>query len=248
MKKTLLALAILAGLFNSAVADTTILSDSTFYNADWSSISLIPNPGEAPGVLNFNQVASGGNSGSYMQLNVSQTNPYSINGVYVINSGVFSSALIWNPSIQGAISSIAITFDAMGLYSSGGSYFAPMLIQNGSMYTDDYVDPFIHGLSGWVSHSGAAILPGDIVIDRGYDISTGNLNYQALDLSATGGLISFGFGVKEGSGGIITNSVGVDNFSVTITTGAVPEPSSYALFGLGALVLVIVATRRKQKA
>ena len=51
MKKTVLILALAAGLFNSAVADTTVLSDATFNNADWSSLSLIPAPGEAPAII-----------------------------------------------------------------------------------------------------------------------------------------------------------------------------------------------------
>ena len=37
-------------------------------------------------------------------------------------------------------------------------------------------------------------------------------------------------------------------FNYYLVTQSVPEPSTYALFGLGALALVIAATRRKQKA
>jgi hypothetical protein len=60
---------------------------------------------------------------------------------------------------------------------------------------------------------------------------------------------SYGFIINvNASGGAFGNiSVGNIGSSLTAQLTSVPEPSTYALFGLGALALVIVA-RRKQKA
>ena len=175
-----------------------------------------------------------------MQLNVSQTSTNSGGGSDIFG-GIQSSALTWNPSTQGAITALDISVDWKGLSTGGSSYLNVYIFQNGLVYIDPYNSPFVGGLTGWNTQTGSAISSGDINFAFGADAS-GSRNYTPLNLSATGGLISFGFGVSEGSSGVISNSIGIDNFSVSVTT--VPEPSTYALFGLGALALLI-ATRRK---
>ena len=234
----LLVLALLFGRSGRVIANTTTIADTTFNNADWSSFSVIPAPGEAPAIINFNQVASGGSSGSYMQLNVSQTST-DIGGGSDIFGGIQSAVLTWNPSTQGAITSLDISVDWKGLSIDGSSYLNLFFIQNGLVFVDPNNFTFVGGETEWTSYSGSAIYPGAVY--RGYH-ADGTYETSSLDLSATGGLISFGFGSCEASSGVITNSIGIDNFSVSVTT--VPEPSTYALFGLGALALLTVAKRK----
>ena len=237
----LLVLALVFGRSGRVIANTTTIADTTFNVSDWSSFSVIPAPGEAPAIINFNQVASGGNSGTYMQLNVSQTSTNSGGGSSVFG-GIYSSALTWNPSTQGAISSLNFSFDWKGLSADGVGALELFYIQNGLVYTDPINFTFVAGETGWTTYSGSTIYPGAVY--RGYHLD-GTYEASPLDLSATGGLISFAFGDSEASSASsVTNSIGIDNFSVSVTTSAVPEPSTYALFGLGALVMVIAARRK----
>ena len=236
----LLVLALVFGRSGRVIANTTTIADTTFNVSDWSSFSVIPAPGEAPAIINFNQVASGGNTGSYMQLNISQTST-DIGGGSDIFGGIQSAVLTWNPSTQGAITSLDISVDWKGLSIDGSSYLNLFFIQNGLVFVAPNNFTFVGGETEWTSYSGSTIYPGDLY--RGFHLD-GTYEASFLDFSQSGGVISFGLGSCEARSAAITNSIGIDNFSVSVTTSAVPEPSTYALFGLGALVLVMAARRK----
>lgn len=141
------------------------------------------------------------------------------------------SGFSWTPVTQGAISSLAIAYDANW---QGGSFSgdtrigtSALLRQGGTLFTARYSEV---RTSAWQTFAGP-IAPGDwctLVSCVG----------AKPDFSATGGLIEFGIATSNNCPGCSkTLSGGLDNFSVNLVAAPVPEPGTSALSALGLLAL-----------
>lgn len=219
-----------------------VLSDTTFNNSDWSSVSLPSSTGGTAGGISFGQINSGGNPGSFMSISVSQQTKNVGESNYALFAAIFGSLLEYNPSTQGAITSVSISVDLEGLTSSDNSYVEPFFEQNGDYFYSVSPLIFLTGSSGWITYSGT--IPsgsiGDYNADEKYP--DGSLNF-----TSSGGLITFGIGVGETSGSPIANVFGVDNIKYTLTTIPIPEPSAYGMLSLGIGLVCFGWRRRKQR-
>jgi hypothetical protein len=241
--KTLVFLGTLVMLLPQAQANTTVLSDSTFSNVNWSSVSLLQF-GAPAAVVSFGQVGAGGNPGSYMAFSATQG---ALNSIpqYNIVAGILGIALLqYNPSTQGAITGISFSTDLEGLSPSAGCFVNPFIEQNGKYFVTGQASTYVSGTTGWATLSGAISNPATAFScynALGQQISGG------LDLTSTGGAITFGIGVEEGSGAPIYGNFGVDNISYTLTTtDPLPEPSTYAAAVMGFGMLVGIQQLRKR--
>ena len=117
-------------------------------------------------------------------------------------------------------------------------------IQDGQNAGDGFYDssstPLLYGalIDGVLSY-------GTTGENTGVDESTGG--YWAARFNAGGGNFNYGYvQVDVTSSGMTFGMAGVETTpNVAITAGAVPEPSTYALLGIGAMGLLMVLRRKK---
>ena len=75
-----------------------------------------------------------------------------------------------------------------------------------------------------------------------YSDGSGNTNYGWVEFSST----STSLTIQEAAMNTVANqSITVGAFNQSIPQGAVPEPSTYALFGIGAIGMLMVMRRKK---
>jgi hypothetical protein len=134
-----------------------------------------------------------------------------------------------------------------GFYFSGFSNF----VSTGQSYYDGYFDTY--SITSSLLQLGS-VVDGSTPFNSGYNYLDGNpftgTIYEGFKREIQGNTY-YGYIQGTGTGGtewtlnsISFNSTAGASITVVDTTAAVPEPSTYALFGLGALALV-VAYRRK---
>jgi hypothetical protein len=222
-----------------AAPASTVFTDGIFNNADWS-LTTITNPAGAGSTVGANQIATGGNPNQYRIVfhTLQITAPNSL----VV--GVHMNALsFYNPSTQGAISTINYSEDSINLINQGGGGQATGLaiIQGGNIYVQRnpiLTMPF-SGFSTWTANPAPGLVASDLyLIDNAGNFFAGS----NPDFSASGGPMQFGFYRGNSSGNVSSGSfiteAGIDNWRVEI----VPAPGVAGLMGLGALV----ATRRRR--
>lgn len=220
------------------------LSDSTFNTTDWTSFSLSTPSG--PASLSISQVTTGGNPGSFMDVTVGAPAGETGDVSYYINAGLTSSALVYDPSTQGTITSLSFSF-SLEEQSGSGSFVSFYFEQNGIYYTLPltyfYVaDIGLNGTTSWQTYSGTVSdfsltnLAEDHVALIGYDAS-GAETTTPPDVSSTGSPIEFGIGVDEQTDNP-ANTFGLDNFDVTINPAPEP-PAALLMLATGALGLLV---------
>ena len=131
---------------------------------------------------------------------------------------------------------------AVGLYTdnagSVGSLIGSLTTDQTSFFTNPYGGPF--SFQNILFTNNAITLAASTT----YWVGVSNLNTDA-DIFWEGltGIVATGAGTYGAS--LLNNSPGgYSPLNVTVTGTAVPEPSTYALFGLGALALVVAYRRR----
>jgi len=211
-----------------SVADTITFEDQTFDDTDWNGVVVAGPAGGQTAV----QIADGGNSG---------TTPDPFRAVTTnTNSVVFfssaNSANVYDLS-AGAINSIDFSIDFKNISFFGqGQAVTSGIEQNGIFYR---ASTSITGPAGfnWMTDTKTGLTAVSFIR---MDSVAGN-----PDFSTSGSPITFGF-VTANSGGN-TIQVGYDNWSTTLTTASdpVPEPGTFALFGLAALGAYVIRRRRK---
>ena len=87
-------------------------------------------------------------------------------------------------------------------------------------------------------------MSGNVLVNRGINSFYGGLptdpaSYSQIYVTSSNGISHFEFTYAGAAGG-----VSIDNVTVTTKQSAVPEPSSFALLGLGGIGLVIAGYRR----
>jgi hypothetical protein len=97
-----LAVGLVLGVARQTANADTIFSDGTFNNADWNNTKILDTAGNAS--FSAFQVATGGNPGSFQETN------QSLNQGWIVVSHL-NSGFIYDPSVQGAITSIDFRSD-----------------------------------------------------------------------------------------------------------------------------------------
>jgi hypothetical protein len=202
-----------------------IVSDGTMADADWSASIIFEDAVGTP-TFSAGQVAAGGNPGSYRSV----THNWTGTGNIVV--GHVRSGASYDPSAQGAISSIDISFDDRFFDFPGGgaSTFAvavlPMIVQGGTYYQGTYS---ISTANAWVSRAFIGMTASSFVKSAG----AGPLN---PDFSSSGSAITFGYLTGNGSGvlnAFSTTTSGVDNYAAVVNQQSAPEPAAALLVTLG---------------
>lgn len=200
---------------NTALATGTIfLSDQTFAPTDYTEVFTFNTGGQF-----FTQDSTGGNSG---------TNPDPFRRVRTTTNAAVSLAhlnttLVLDPAIT-PVESISYTIDARAISAFGqGMGFGLAASQGGVVYL---ADNHITGSSGasfaWNTFGATDLLADAFVNPNGP---------EAIDWTANGSPITFGFYTANSSGNGIT--VGYDNLNIEATV--VPAAPVSALLALGGL-------------
>jgi hypothetical protein len=233
----------------ASAAEAVTFSDSTFADSDWSA-ALIFDSTTSGASFSAMQVGTGGNPGEFRATTHDWTGP---GGLAV---GHFQSGAAYDPTLNGQIVSITVSFDLLFLGGSTGTSqvgHGVLLEQNGSLY--------LSGPNGF----GVALGPGNGLPGAWMPFAFSGLtasDFQRLsgpgpaapDFSSAGGLIRLGYFTTNGSGPTVSTRSGIDNWSFTIVSGAIgPGPASeiptlspwlLALFGFALAGTAIFLIRR----
>ncbi|QDS91816.1 PEP-CTERM motif protein [Roseimaritima multifibrata] len=145
----------------------------------------------------------------------------------------------------------------VGLWTGGGSLLASTFVSNGST-----IEPSTSGFGNWLITDIATLNLGlgDYVIGGVQPNSTGGdlLRFPATATTISG--IVFGVPIQHfgngltltmpnftGTGTGTTGIIGALGPNLRLSTAAVPEPSSLALFGIGACVACVGTARRRRR-
>lgn len=211
-------------------------SDGNFVN--WSHESFISG---SQSTVTATTLGSGGNPDAYLQLD------FRFNGIAGIQSFSWFNGAVYDPSSQGAISTLDIAQDRKTFSATSGTGFSNAIQpvwavrQNGKRYI---AFTTVSNLGTWQSFAFSDVTAQHFAEVLGVNSSNPNwLNPSSKpNFSASGSTIEFGFHV----GGVGTNAfmvTGLDNYSVTINT--VPEPATSAMIALGAFMFRLRLRRNK---
>ncbi len=238
------ATAIALSLLSAPTARAQSFFDGSF-DAGWSRVQVVKHSCCDDGDAWTTDAAPGGNTGAYRRA-------YDL--VYYGYSGnAHISPFGWNPSTQGAITGLAVSYDYRAI-GSADMAFLTIVRQGGKYFVSPNATDFnvASDWQGWRTMTNASeSLSGwcQIYAAFGYrgDYSCGAAR---LDFSATGGLIEFGVETaNSGEGSYYGAEGGFDNFSVGITAvSATPEPATVVLLGSGLLVVTGIIRRRRAAA
>ena len=228
-----------------AWADTISFSDTEFANGDWTQVEEADTASSA--TLTINQNSSGGNPGAYQRGTHTWTAASSVVYVHLFSPSGGASV---DPSL-GAITSIDFSFDANVFLPLPTSTFDPavgfrfVVEQGGNYYIND--SGLVTSQSeGWETHSLSGLSAANFIALNGTGGATLGDN---PDFSIGGGAVQFGYVTSNTANQAFENEWGVDNWSVTVntegtSTNPIPEPGTYALFGM-ALIGYGIYRRRK---
>ena len=206
----------------------------------WTTSTIVSSGGGASSA----PLAVNGNPGAYLS-----TSDFVYGGY---TSGAHVSPFSWNPSTQGAVTSLSVSYDYTA--TNNAMAFGTLVRQGGLYYwglaagDQQVANPG----TGWWSFSN----PNEPLAASSWCQVYGSFytSYTCgagqLDFSATGSQIDFGV-YSANSGYIYTADGGIDNFHVDLTYAgqndvvATPEPSSIVLMMTG---LAGIAVRRRRRA
>lgn len=241
MKCAFAGAAVLATLSISTAAHAAIVSDGDF--SAWSSFYFVtddpyvvsPGPNTSNGTTT--RVSTGGNPGAYLQAVDTFTT-----GDTIWTGGI-KNDYSYNPAVDGAIATLSVTADVRQITNNGSSAWQLVVEQSGQRY---YSYPWA-GFSGstWL-HVTASDLSATSFSTNPWSGYLGILpSANHPDFGTTGAPIQFGFmfGNRVLGNGTLTNTLGLDNFSV-VTTSPVPLPTAVWLFGSGLLGLIGIGRRK----
>jgi hypothetical protein len=216
----------------------TVFTDDTFNDADWTA-SIIFQDGQTPS-FTATQISSGGNPGAYRQ--VQHTYGGLVNNGSIVVGHLMDGAT-YDPSIDGAVSTIDFSFDLI-LFDGGDSRtvaYGGLILQNNSYYSGGYTTTStVPTTNVWESNSIEDLFASDFSLVMG-------AGPAQPDFSSSGSIIQFGYfsGNSTFPATQTTTLSGIDNWSTTINPSIVPIPPALYLFGTGLLGLIGMAKRKK---
>jgi hypothetical protein len=240
MKKILFFAALISSSTFNTNANAAIIQDGDF--AAWNSFSFVTDdpfvPGSPPNVSTGNvvRVATGGNPGAFLQATHTFTT-----GDKIWTGGI-KIDFTYDFAVEGAIQGISVTADL--LHPPGGATAWQLVVeQGGQRYYSFPFGAFSQNTWSTVSASNLAAIDFDTNPWAGNggilpDGNTPNFGSAAAPLS-----FGFMFGNRIIGNGTLTNTVGLDNFSVSTT--AVPIPAAFLLFGSALAGLSIFGRSKK---
>lgn len=248
-------------LAGTAHATSLVVGDMT--EVDWAAI-LVNNTNSVTEVRTV--VASGGNSGSHLQLGVSKSgydSPIESDGNQYTPGATLAmiyQAAAWNPATDGVLTSLNISFDAARLESSysnnSGGFLTAAVEQNGRIY---YLWDSMVSISNsqWQSFSFSSVDSSKWLSLNADFVSQGIFSADQPDFSS--GVLRFGVGYVAYNQCYVScdgfnGKVAVDNFSVSVNGVApaaispVPAPTAIWLYATGLPFLGAVMRRRRRGA
>ncbi|MFN0012693.1 MAG: hypothetical protein ACKVS8_13730 [Phycisphaerales bacterium] len=204
----------------SSAAIVPLLNDTGMPLANWSAAAINTTGGFGFSVSN---PAGGGNGGAYRGITHSSTAGFAQGTV------IHTHALGWNPSTQGAITTLDMRVD-VNCFNGGTSAavgFGLVVVQGGSVFFGPTFTAL--SFSGWRTDLQATGLTA---------ASFNSAIATNPDFTAGGSAIAFGFFSSNGtaSGVPIASTSGADNFAVVLDV--VPAPGAAALLAAAGMVSV----------
>ena len=219
----------------STTAQAQSFTDGAF-TTGWTQATYVNPYGCSGGSLN--PVSSGGNPDGYLHVS-----DYSCGFVHNANLSPFT----WNPSTQGAITSVSFYSDVS---AAGAMAFLTVLRQNNSYFVRSLT--YAYAADGWLAFNAPETNTAWCNLYATWSAG-GNFNCGAaqVDFTTTGGTIEFGIASANSGGSAYSADGGIDNFNVTLTTipavVAAPEPASLLLLGTGMMGMLGVVRRRHRR-
>lgn len=239
----------LLGLFavsGGASASTIVFSDGTFAPGNYSTaFTYLQNPGSDSAT--WSQCASCGNPNQALQLIIDEpTGGGAFNSTEVL-TGILNTTFTYNPSTQGAITSIGASVDkdfTVNITLGFGNTFRPMIEQDGNYYVAGIAGPVLNGpgSTGYVTISNANLFASSFLQVNPMTgvIGTANPNFA-------GDPMTFGIAQLLAASAIsgTTATLDYDNLDITLTTSSAPEPAPLWTFfaGLSALTIGVMLRR-----
>jgi hypothetical protein len=205
-------------------AGTLTFADGVFSPSNWSLAEYQVQNG---GTASASQILTGGNPNEYRQVNIG-VNAGSNTAVAAFS---LDNQAQYTPSVQGAITSLTYAEDHNALATAGQEY-GPAVIQDGILF-------YGYGGAGVTSNAWqpAAYTSFNSSNITSFLDSTPNPNF-----TSTGDPIEFGFvSIDNTFATSYSTTDDYDNWSITLTTSAVPEPASVTMVMLTGILL---ASRR----
>ncbi len=231
----------------SLLANVIVFSDGNF-NTGWSSTTITDQNTTGTTTYVTTNPSTGGAPNFFRQETHTAVRDSGAPSLAALHFGNFNSAANYNPSAAGAITSLSFSYDLLhiadtipGLQQIIVGY--GLLAEQNGRYYRAYFGDFGPVGSSWTSFSHLGLTNSsfhEIFNSGAYPHFNSSSN---PDFSATGSNIRFGYVVANGFSGSVNGNTGIDNWNVTITNNAVPEPATFAFAGAG--LLGIACLRRR---
>lgn len=239
-------LGLIVGAPTSASATSVVFTDG-----DFSNFSTTTPFKSDPGItVTATQCSACGNPGNALQLQFVFPSAPAGTPNYVSSLGVIEQGFSYNPSTQGAISTINASVDKnITLTATGSNFtntFRPLIEQNGLFYMATVAgSPFNSPpfSTGYLSFSASGLTAASF---SQYDPLTGALN-SSSNPDFAGAPIMLGLGQISTFPPGTTFTADYDNLSITLNS-AVPELSTWAMLVVGFAGLGFLGYRRRESA
>ena len=241
--RAVIVFGILAALTSMhAMAQTAVVSDSTFLNTDWTLSQFFV--GNAGTVTAVQDLAVGNPAPSRIVTDSVGAGPSATTESVVLGASIYTP-FTYNPAVSGAIASLNYTEDAActsGCFGQGQST-GPAVLQGGNVYILCCISVITGPGLTFANHALTGLTAADFGLVSLTTAGGTSDSTQHPNFSASGAPLQFGFFRANGSsngGAAYTLAAAIDNWQVSIFAAA-PPASSVAVPTVGALELAVLA-------
>lgn len=221
-------------------AATYELTDGVFQTGNWTQATLLDTTPGATFTVRAGQETAGGNPAEYRSFVQSSNSPGTT--PVLLLSGHFYVAHTFDPARDGAIASLAASFDGLSIDATAGAVGYALLIRQAGAHFIAYGGSALNG-EGWkhFSQTGLKEDSFSLVTTGGFDST------RHPDFSANGSSVTFGFAALNGTFGLSSNEGGLDNWRVSIhVITPVPLPSASLLLANALMAVASILQWRKR--